>query len=356
MNANFLKLYTADSSVESAYFLHDGKIYFYVSNADKYALSGKNLIVGATEVIMNRALGLESRRIETALVDKNSDIKRMSSEKIMDGLKSYSVSLNISIVLAQQVLLTNKIINQNLNLLEGDEKTIRELSLEHYRLVHGMQQEYEKRKLPWLKEIIQKHETTLTYKRGEAFHKSSEPLRITATKNLSDKMVEYERGAVICEENTAGDEMFILESGAIDVIINGNKVTSIEESGTVIGEMALLLGEKRTATLKAKNNVVVTKIAKTELREVAEKQHEVLYGVAVALAKKHYYNIMKIGNINRSLVEHSLSEEERGDKKASQIEKIKKELSSLKNDIEGAVSSKDADFLSNVMTEKKNAG
>ena len=46
------------------------------------------------------------------------------------------------------------------------------------------------------------------------------------------------------------------QAGSIDVEIGGNRVATIDKKGTVFGEMALLLNEKRSATLRAKNNTV----------------------------------------------------------------------------------------------------
>ena len=51
--------------------------------------------------------------------------------------------------------------------------------------------------------------------------------------------------------------MFILQSGTLEVSIAGRKAAVIEQPGTVIGEMALLLGEKRTATIKPVNTAVL---------------------------------------------------------------------------------------------------
>ena len=299
---------------------------------------------------MKEKLGTDSLRVETAVAEGGSSLKKMAPEKIIQGLQNYSISLNVSMVIARQVLLSNNIINANISLLEGDEKKTRELSIGFYAAVERIRSEYDKRKLPWLKELLKTHETSLTYKRGEAFSKSAEPVKITATKNLADKLVEYERGDVICEEDTTGNEMFILESGAIDVLLRGNKVATIEDSGTVFGEMALLLGEKRTATLKAKNNVVVTRIKKEDLRYVAEKQQEVLESIAMALAKRHYYNIIKIRSINRSIVESSLKEEEEG-KKPSQLEKTRKDFALFKKDLIAAVKGKEASFLEDLLSD-----
>jgi len=349
MTQNYIKLYNTSSEPDSAFLLEDGQIFLYPNSVDKYAIHGKNLIIGATEIIMNNFLNLSTGRIETAISSPDSRIKRMPVEKFLSGMKSYSFILNVSMVLAKQVLLTNKIIQKNIELLEGDEKKVRELSIKYYTTITRIRDEFEKRKLPWLKDIIKEFEINLTYKKGEAYYKSSEPTKITAKIDMDDKLVEYSRDTIICEENTKGEELFILQSGVIDVIINGNSVATIEEPGTVSGEMALLLGETRTATLKAKNNVVLTKITKKDLKEVAEKQNEVLIGIASSLAKRHYYNIIKIENLNEKAMEQALDREESGKNKIPQSQQAQKELNSLKNCINDIYSKKDADFLEDLI-------
>ena len=170
-------------------------------------------------------------------------------------------------VLAKQVKLTNEIIEKNLSNLEADERKIRKISMEYYSIINRLREEYDKRKLPWLKEIIKKFETNLTYKKGEAFFKTSEPNKVDDSAENSERDTEFPRGSTICEQGTFGNEMYVLRSGAIDVIVNESKVASIGDSGTIIGEMALLLGEKRSATLKAKNNVIISVIKKEDLKE-----------------------------------------------------------------------------------------
>jgi len=166
-------------------------------------------------------------------------------------------------------------------------------------------------------------------------------------------MVEYPRGSVICEENTAGEEMYILQSGSIDVEIGGNRVATIDKSGTVFGEMALLLNEKRTATLRAKNNAVITVIRKSELKEAYEKQNDILRNITVSLAQRHYYNLVKINAVNKSLVEQTLGDGDEAETKTSQVEKIKMDLSKLRNELSDAVFKKKADFLQEILDESE---
>ena len=351
MSENFIRLYTVNSSPDFAYLLNNGKVFLYDSGMDKYIIKGQNLIIGSTELIMNKLLNYETLRIETAVASEDSIIKKIPVDKFISALNTFSFLTNTSIVLAKQVLLTNRILNKNMEVLKGKDKELRELSIKYYIAVSRLNQEYEKRKLPWLLEIVKKHLNTINYKRGEAFYKSQDSITIEASNQLSDKMVEYPRGSIICRENTEGEEMYILESGAIDVEIGGNIVATIEKKGSVIGEMALLLNEKRTATLKSKNNVVITIIKKKELKEICEKQTDFMKNIAASLAQRHYYNVVKINAVNKSLIDDRFSNTETDDKTITQIERIQESLSKLKNGLDDLFYKKKTEFLKPIIDE-----
>ncbi len=346
---DYIRLYDFNAPSDAAFFLAEGRVMFYASNTDKYLITGKNLIIGATEIIMNGMLNNPTPRIEAAVTDRTSQVKRMSADKFLEGMNTFSFSLNVSIVLARHVKMTNNIIKKNMKDLPDGELKTREYSIEFFTIMERIKQEYEKRKLPWLKAVVQEFESTLTYKRGEAFFKSAEPVLINASTSLSEKDIEFPRDAIICEENTSGDEMYVLRSGSIDVIIGGKKVAVIEGPGTAIGEMALLLGEKRTATLKAKSGVVITRIRKEDLKDVVLKQKDFLITIAQSLAKRQYYNIVKIGSINKSIVDQMVDREAGMEKKASPSHKTLQELRRLKMSVEETYKSKNADFLKDLV-------
>ena len=136
MSDAYIKLYAAAAPADSAYLLDEGSVYFYASNADKYAITGKNLIIGSTEIIMSRLLGIETDRVETAVAGAGSAVKKIPVDKFLSGLKTYSFALNTSMVLAKQVYLTGEILQKNMSALEGDEKKVRDTS---GRLLHHRQ-------------------------------------------------------------------------------------------------------------------------------------------------------------------------------------------------------------------------
>jgi CRP-like cAMP-binding protein len=346
MSGNYIKLYAVTGAVDSAYFLSEGSVYFYASNVDKYAISGNNLIIGSTEIIMKHLHGVDTDRIETAVAEGGSAVKKIPADKFIAGLHTYSFAMNASMVLAKQVFLTNQILHKNMTELDGEEKKIRDNTVAYYNILARIQQENEKRRIPWLKELIGEFVNSLTYRKGEAYCKSSEPTKMGTVVAISDRDVEYERGAVICEEDTPGSEMYILRSGAIDVFVKGVCISTVDEPGMVVGETSLLLGTDRTATLKAKNRAVITKITRDDLKEVMEEQPDFLSGIAMALAKRHYFNVDRINSVNNSIIGQALDREMMGgDKKAALSKRAQKDLQALKDRLDEAAREKKSDFL-----------
>ena len=90
---------------------------------------------------------------------------------------------------------------------------------------------------------------------------------------------------------------------------------------------------------------------KSELMEICEKDNDLLKNVAFSLAQKHYINIIKISAVNKTLIEHALDAEPGEDKKVNQAERLKLDISKLKNDLSDAVYKKDAGYLQPIVDE-----
>lgn len=353
MVGKHIRLYEAGASAESAFFLNEGTVYFYASTADKYSITGKNLIIGSTEIIMRHLFNADASRIETAIADASSAVKRISPEKFLEGMQTFSFALNASMVLAKQVLLSGKMLYKNMTALEGDERKTREYTTSYYLIIDRLRREYDRRRLPWLKALCEEFEGSLTFKKGEAYSRSAEPALLITESSLSDKQVEYPRGALICEEGATGGDMYILQSGSLDVFLKGVRINTIDEPGTVIGESSLLLGEPRAATLKAKNNVILTRIGKENLKEVAAKQKDLFITIAKTLAKRHYYVISRIEAVNRSLAEQEIDREIAGveEKKTILSQRAFRDLCALRVRVEDVVREKKADFLQDLISQ-----
>ncbi len=96
----------------------------------------------------------------------------------------------------------------------------------------------------------------------------------------------YSRGETILRRETAGDSMFILHSGTVSIRVpdgegNVTEVAQLDD-GAVVGEMALLTGDSRTADVVALTDVVALEIGKDSLQPILHDHPE----LATALTAK----------------------------------------------------------------------
>ncbi|VIO86691.1 Uncharacterized protein BM_BM5277 [Brugia malayi] len=67
--------------------------------------------------------------------------------------------------------------------------------------------------------------------------------------------VEKKKNETIIEQGEEGDNFYVIDSGEVDVFVNGEYALSIKEGGS-FGELALIYGTPRAATVVAKSDVV----------------------------------------------------------------------------------------------------
>src|SRR5205814_3947468 len=81
----------------------------------------------------------------------------------------------------------------------------------------------------------------------------------------------FGRGEPVIEEGAAGDSMFVMLRGAANVFVskNGSKIqVATLAAGDCFGEMSLLTGEPRSATVRADADCYVMEIGKPVMAEV----------------------------------------------------------------------------------------
>src|SRR6266508_763838 len=103
----------------------------------------------------------------------------------------------------------------------------------------------------------------------------------------------FGRGERLIREGAEGDSMFVLLRGAADVSISKNG-TSIPvatlSAGDCFGEMSLLTGERRTATVRAETDCHVMEISKPVMAEVLRDSPECIERLSELLAKRKLEN------------------------------------------------------------------
>ena len=100
----------------------------------------------------------------------------------------------------------------------------------------------------------------------------------------------YGKGEVLLREGEIGDYFFIILEGSCSVIIQsvhgGAIAVAAVTGGDVVGEMALLAGTSRTATVRASSDVIAARIEKQSLSALLTQRADLLQAFAHYTAKR----------------------------------------------------------------------
>jgi CRP-like cAMP-binding protein len=97
--------------------------------------------------------------------------------------------------------------------------------------------------------------------------------------------LSMQEGFVLTSQGTAGRECFIIAAGNAAVMIHGNQVAEVGP-GDCVGEMALLDGGSRGATVTAKIPMETYVLSAREFRSLVEVNPTIIYKIAAALARR----------------------------------------------------------------------
>jgi CRP-like cAMP-binding protein len=97
--------------------------------------------------------------------------------------------------------------------------------------------------------------------------------------------LDLEEGRVLTREGEIGNEFLIVLEGEVEVVRDGKVITTCGP-GNYFGEIALLDNRPRTATVKAKTNVVVEVLDRREFAALLEKSPEICMQIMATMAQR----------------------------------------------------------------------
>ena len=104
--------------------------------------------------------------------------------------------------------------------------------------------------------------------------------------NLNRYVTTFKAGKSLFLEGDDTQDVYFLVSGKVAILKGRKRIAEISDEGSVFGEMSFLLGEKRTATVKAINDIKVIRIPKEELSTFISEFPEVVGEFAKYLARR----------------------------------------------------------------------
>jgi len=96
----------------------------------------------------------------------------------------------------------------------------------------------------------------------------------------------YAAGEAIVREGDAGSSMFIVESGDVNIVLSNGQHLATTKAGGYFGEMSLLTGAARRATVTAVTDCALIEIGVAEFREYVQRNPDVLAEMATASAER----------------------------------------------------------------------
>lgn len=111
------------------------------------------------------------------------------------------------------------------------------------------------------------------------------PLPAEAHRALASSAREmlFGDGEVIVREGNAGASMFLVVSGSVAVTVGPDRrEVAVTRAGGYFGEMSLLTGDPRTATVSARGDVTVLELTGDAFRDYVQRRPEVIDQIAAA--------------------------------------------------------------------------
>ena len=93
----------------------------------------------------------------------------------------------------------------------------------------------------------------------------------------------FEKGAILTREGQSGAIAFVIASGTAEVV-RGDKRLARLRAGDVVGEMSLIDGRPRSATVYATSDLEVLEISSADLRRLLKRAPSVLRKLLEAMS------------------------------------------------------------------------
>lgn len=133
---------------------------------------------------------------------------------------------------------------------------------------------------------------------------------------LAEEMIEkrYEKEQIVTNQGDAGDSVFVVAEGLLSVELeqsNPNLEVALLSAGDFFGEMSLLLGEPRSATIRTKKSTLCYELKRELFTHLAEKNPDLIQELSILLAERKVHNKKMIDNVEQNGIAEAQRVEEK---------------------------------------------
>ena len=116
---------------------------------------------------------------------------------------------------------------------------------------------------------------------------------------------DYNKGDIICHQGDAGQYIYILQNGKLGIIKDGQLVLEYTKPGTILGEMSIILGDERSASIKALEKSTVS-VIRLSVIDMVRNFPSFTVKILTVLAERLKETTVEL---TTSLIEHNIDEE-----------------------------------------------
>ena len=97
---------------------------------------------------------------------------------------------------------------------------------------------------------------------------------------------DYAAEESVFAQDSHGDGFYILKSGAVDAVKDGQIVATFMNPGTMFGEIGFILDEARTTSIIARTDSKILRVTGEDLEDVIKSHPKIAAKLLVTLAKR----------------------------------------------------------------------
>ena len=143
------------------------------------------------------------------------------------------------------------------------------------------------------------------------------------------EIIKFETDAIIVSQGEPGDEMFIILQGKVEVVIysefdGSETVVATLHAGQSFGEMSMVQGKDRSATIRSTENCILFQIKKIKFNDFMLKEPKIAINMMRMLSKRIIDVEGKIKDLLEvPVVEEEVTEEEEQEEENDIMKKLK---------------------------------